>query len=377
MHILFICSEYPPYVHGGVGSFDQTLARELVRTGHRASVIGFYRDVEHERVDDDRGVHVIRMPVPRSWLPLAANLRAQQRLWGRVQEIGPDVIEGTELSFWLRPRSVSAPCVIRLQGGHHFFSRAAQQAPRRLRGMSERRSFARADAFVGVSRYVVDQTELDLRYHGKPVTVLPNAVEVDRFKGTDHGPEDDLVFFVGTLCQKKGVEELIDAFAMVLQDHPGLRLVLAGRDSTDPRTGASFREGLEHRMDPSVAARVEFLGPQPNDMVADYFRRATLTVLPSHMETFGIVWAEAMASGTALIASRTGPGPEVVQDGGTGLLVDPFDPTCIAQAMKRLLNDQDLNSRLRAAAAEWARSRYSITQLVHDNLAFWSTLRDG
>jgi hypothetical protein len=64
-----------------------------------------------------------------------------------------------------------------------------------------------------------------------------------------------------TLCRKKGVEELIDAFAEVLQDRPGLRLALAGRDTTDSRTGASYQQGLQRRMDPSVAARVEFLAP--------------------------------------------------------------------------------------------------------------------
>ena len=224
---------------------------------------------------------------------------------------------------------------------------------------------------------MVDETAHHLSYHRKSVAVIPNAIEVDRFAAAEAGSDGDLVFFVGTLCRKKGVEELIDAFAEVLQDRPGLRLALAGRDTTDSRTGASYQQGLQRRMDPSVAARVEFLGPQPNDVVAQYLARATLTVLPSHMETFGIVWAEAMASGAALIASRTGPGPEVVKDGETGLLVDPFDPASIAQAMKRLLDDQEFSSQLRATAAEWARSRYSITELVHVNLDFLSRIRDA
>ncbi len=374
MHVLFICGEYPPYVHGGVGSFDQTLARELVRIGHTASVVGLYSGIDRDVVEDDQGVHVVRLPISESSVSQLGSARAQRLLWRVVRGLDPDVIEGTELSLWSRPGGVSGPCVIRLHGGHHFFSHAAGRAPRRLRALTERRSFAKADAFVGVSQYVVDETRRYLRFHGKPTAVIPNAIDVDRFTAVDAEYEHDLVFFVGTLCLKKGVEELLDAFALVLRDHPDLRLVIAGRDSIDSRTGRSFREGLEAEMDPLVAARVEFLGAQPNAVVADYLARARLTVLPSHMETFGIVWAEAMVSGAALVASRTGPGPEVVQDGRTGLLADPFDPTSIAGAMRRLLDDAALSARLRSEAATWARSRYSISRLVHDNVDFWSGL---
>ena len=84
-----------------------------------------------------------------------------------------------------------------------------------------------------------------------------------------------------------------------------------------------------------------------------------------------------MVSGAALVASRTGPGPEVVQDGHTGLLVDPFDPASIAGAMRQLLDDAALSARLRTEAATWARSRYSISRLVHDNVHFWAGLVGG
>ena len=59
------------------------------------------------------------------------------------------------------------------------------------------------------------------------------------------------------------------------------------------------------------------------------------------------------------------------------MITAPSSTLGIAQAMKRLLDDQEFSSQLRATAAEWARSRYSITELVHVNLDFWSRIRDA
>ena len=89
-----------------------------------------------------------------------------------------------------------------------------------------------------------------------------------------------------------------------------------------------------------------------------------------------IAWLEGMATGKALVVSKTGPGPEVVDDGVTGLLCDPRDPDSIAEQIIRLLNDAPLRCRLGSAARQAAVQRYSLDKIVEQNLAYYRSLAD-
>ncbi|HLF22996.1 MAG TPA: glycosyltransferase family 4 protein, partial [Burkholderiales bacterium] len=97
-------------------------------------------------------------------------------------------------------------------------------------------------------------------------------------------------------------------------------------------------------------------------------------VLPSEYETFGIVLLEAMAAGVPIVASRAGGIPEVVDDGGEGILVEPNDSRALASALHRLLEDKSLRmemglaGRLKARRYDWARVVERVEQ-VYEQLA--------
>src|SRR5262245_41538365 len=142
MHICFLCNEYPPGRHGGVGSFTQTLARALVNCDHKATVIGLYAC---EKILDERdeGVRVVRVPhaiLPGTgFLINGARLRYVLRYLHSQDAI--DVLEGPELSFAIIPADFPAIKVIRMNGGHQFFAATLGSKPRRWRSWLERRSF--------------------------------------------------------------------------------------------------------------------------------------------------------------------------------------------------------------------------------------------
>jgi glycosyltransferase involved in cell wall biosynthesis len=182
--------------------------------------------------------------------------------------------------------------------------------------------------------------------------VIPNCVDASFFCPNESvKPETGLILYVNSLNPKKGIEQLIDAANDLLPRRPDARLVIVGGDNMRAMKGR-YLELLRERVAPGLRTRVEFAGRLPREQVRDWMRRAAVCVFPSHMETFGIAPAEAMAVGRPVIYSRLGPGPELIEDGVTGLLCDPHDPREIARLIEHVLGDSQLAARLGAAGRE-------------------------
>jgi len=103
-----------------------------------------------------------------------------------------------------------------------------------------------------------------------------------------------------------------------------------------------------------LARRVRFLGAQPQRRLRLFYAAAEATVMPSYYESFGMVALEAMACGSAVVASRVGGLTTTVKDGVTGHLVPEGDPAALAECLAGLLRDRGARDRLGAEAARWA-----------------------
>jgi len=123
---------------------------------------------------------------------------------------------------------------------------------------------------------------------------------------------------------------------------------------------------------------VTLLGQQSKASVARLLHECTLFVLPSRFETFGIAALEAMAAGKAVIGTKVDGILEIVNDGETGVVVDPDDIAGLAAAMSMLLRDATLRSRLSRAAQQHVKERFQRHQMgaryIH---AFQETLTHG
>lgn len=373
MHICFLCNEYPPGPHGGVGSFTQTVGRALAGRGHQVTVVGVYLGGEADE-ENDQGVRVLRLPHTR--LPGAGFLvnghRVRTALRHLHRQSPIDVLEGPELSLAVVPHGFPAAKVIRMHGGHHFFSVTLGVKPRPWRSWLERRSFGRADYLCAVSRFAAETTRKLLKLGITPIEILPNPIDTEAFAPRPQVAEEaGLIAFVGTVCEKKGIRQLVEAMPRVVGEVPTARLWVCGRDWRDPKTGTSYTAGLRSTISAEFAARVEFRGPVENAVLPEILSRAAVCVYPSHMETQGIVVNEGMAMGRAVLASRTGPGPELIEDGVHGLLCDPHSPADIAEKLIRLLKDPALRRRLGTAARERAVHEFSVDALVTKNEEFY------
>ncbi|MFJ4920885.1 D-inositol-3-phosphate glycosyltransferase [Streptomyces sp. NPDC088725] len=172
-------------------------------------------------------------------------------------------------------------------------------------------------------------------------------------------PQDAFVpLFAGRIQPLKAPDVLLRAVAVLLEQDPSLRTNLVVPVVGGPSgTGLAKPECLQ-----KLAARlgiadiVRFRPPVGHDKLADWFRAASVLVMPSYNESFGLVAIEAQAAGTPVVAASVGGLPVAVRDGETGFLVPGHEPAAYAQALRRFIDRPELVAGMGAAAAHHAQS---------------------
>ena len=208
--------------------------------------------------------------------------------------------------------------------------------------------------------------------------VVPNAADEVYFNLADDPSfcrrslglrEEGLIIGVpGTLRRIKGHPFFLSAAESVLRSNPNVSVAITGSGPSN------YVEELKTLVrNAGIEARVHFLG-EVNDMPR-FYRACDLICVPSRSEGFGRTVIEACAVGVPVIATNVGGIPEVIDDGETGLLVSYGDVPALAEAIKRVLNDQSLRFRLADAARQKAKRSYrvheqqkSIIRVVEDVL---------
>ena len=201
-----------------------------------------------------------------------------------------------------------------------------------------------------------------LRFFDVPaekVVVIYNAID-ERFLAPANAERMELVrqryqldhpfvLYVGNIKPHKNIERLIDAFGRARSQCPDdLKLVIIG-DEISKYPG--LRQSVhKHKLD----KHVRFLGFQPMETLAAFYRLARAFVFPSLYEGFGLPPLEAMACGSPVVTSNVSSLPEVA--GGAALLVDPYDANAIAGGIVQAVTDETLRADLMRRGLDRARS---------------------
>ncbi len=379
MHICFITSEYPKkgFHHGGVGTFIQTLARNLVKNNFQVSIVGLnYSGIYEE--DEDMGVKVYRLkPIrlkPITWYLTFRSINRQIQKINHRQRI--HVVEATELGLAFIEKIPTISYVIRMNGGHHFFAESENRGVDLWKAFQEKRSFYKADVVFGVSDYVVNHTLKYLDFAKKKGPVIYNPANLANFYKAD--PEKIIpgrLFFAGTVCEKKGIRQLIQALPLIRREFPEAHLIVAGRDWFFP-DGSSYINYLKSNFIPDeLSPFITFLGPVDNHRLPEQIEKAELCIYPSHMEAMPLAWIEVLSMGKAFLASKVGPGPEVVTEGVTGRLCNPYSPEDIAEKSIEMLSNKEESKKLGLNARENVLKRFDIKVLVGENIKFYQSLK--
>ncbi|WP_030243082.1 MULTISPECIES: D-inositol-3-phosphate glycosyltransferase [unclassified Streptomyces] len=236
------------------------------------------------------------------------------------------------------------------------------------RVIGETQIVAAADRLIANTTEEADELVRHYAADTDKVAVVHPGVNLSRFSPADGRaaararlglPQDALIpLFAGRIQPLKAPDVLLRAVAVLLDERPDLRSrILVPIVGGPSGSGLAKPEGLQ-----KLAARlgiadvVRFRPPVGQDQLADWFRAASLLVMPSYSESFGLVAIEAQAAGTPVLAASVGGLPVAVRDGHTGFLVQGHDPADYARVLGDFADDPHLTPRLGAQAARHAQS---------------------
>jgi glycosyltransferase involved in cell wall biosynthesis len=373
MKIAFVCGEYPPGPHGGIGTMTRLLARSLAEAGHSVRVAGIYApSYPAPDYEEDEGVRVWRLREPDyrlGWVPARLALYRMIEGWAAAGEI--DLVEAPDYQGYTAGwPALPVPVVVRLHGSASYFAAETRRPIKRTAFWIESRALRRADYWCSVSRYTADRTKSLFRLSGGPHAVLHNPVDADDPVRSFHRSARRIVF-TGTLTAKKGVIPLVRAWPKVVERRCDAELHVFGKDGRT-EDGASMRSHLEGLLPRAARASVVFHGHVDRRTVLDNLHSARAAVFPSYAEAFALAPLEAMASGCPTISTRRGSGPEMIEEGRDGLLVDPERLDEIAEAILSVLGDDALARRLGAAGRRRAKEAFSLPAIVARNEEFFA-----
>jgi len=380
MHICFITNEYPKtgFPHGGVGTFVQTLGRKLVEEGHHVSVIGINYDSSYQE-ENDNGVRIYRLERASfkgiNWIFHASKINLKVK---EIHAHNPlNIIETAELGLAFLKKIPAIKYVIRLHGGHHFFAEAENRGINKWKGFLEKRSFSKADGFIAVSKYVKSHTEKYLSYNNKPIETINYPISFSKFYVSDKSNQAPFsIVFAGTVCEKKGVRQLIQALPLILEKFPETQLHIYGRDwfFTDK---TSYIEFLKRQTPKDLLEKITYHGAISHDLLSEAYEKGAVCVFPSHMETQGLVAPEAMAMEKVVVFTKLGPGPETIEHLKTGLLCNPLDPKDIASKIIWVFDNSDKSCEIGFEARKFVLNKFDIEKVYKSNNEFYNKLNNN
>jgi glycosyltransferase involved in cell wall biosynthesis len=396
---------------GGQGVYVRHLSRELARLGHSVEVIGsqpyptldegvplteiasldLYRQPDPFRTPkrDEYRDWIDRLEVATMWTggfpePLTFSLRARRMLAARAGAF--DVVHDNQtLGYGLLggPRALGAPLVTTI---HHPITVDRQLELDAAADWKRRASVRRWYAFTRMQKRVSRRLPSVLTVSGTSrkeivdhLGVRPDRISVVHI-GADTGlwsPDPSVAEVPGRIVTTssadvplKGLVYLIEALAKLRTERPDAHLVVVGKRAEDgPVAQAIERYGLD--------GAVRFVKGVTDAELVDLVRSAEVACVPSLYEGFSLPAAEAMATGTPLVATTGGAIPEVAgPDGETCLAVPTGDAGALAAALGRLLGDPELRARLGAAGRArvlerftWARAAQGTAELYRSAIA--------
>lgn len=378
MKIGVLTHNYPRFAGDFSGTFVEALCRELVRQGAAVSVLAPYDPAYCRTPADLGGVELVTYryvwPASLHRLGYARSMRADLAMKGESYLLGallfsagqaavslwvartrPDVLH----AHWVLPNGYLAagparrhgiPLVVSIPGSdalvagqNPIFRRMARRALATA-GLITANSADLRD--VAVQELGADPARFDMIIYG----VDADAMRPDPARGAalrarlGLAPEAVVLVGVGRMVPKKGFDGLIRALPLLDTAPNGapVELVLVGN-------GDSRAEWEQLARTLGIADRVRFTGNVPYDQISDYYNLADIFVMPSAKrpaDGLNVCVLDAMACGKPVVASTVAGNPLVVTDGDNGLLVPEQDPPALAAALTRLVNDDDLRTRM-------------------------------
>ena len=340
-HNIQVLSSDAPYLgaSSGFGPCGEAVSRRLQLKGSYEGGVRHLQEPQQRQSIDEANSALIR-----AWIH---SQRWDGILLGNLDLIGPELL----------PALLEAPCILQHHVGfvHPPFPPTAWPVSERYRLVAASGAVRSAMLQAGLptSESYVVYPGVRCELFGKDRTCMPTPL------APDGSPQRPLkVCFAGLLMISKGAHTLIEALIQLRQKGLSVQASLAG-DSFQ----SGYREQLEQLLEQNnLDGSVQFVGQLGRDALARFYALHHVGVFPSiHPEAFGIVAAEMMASGLALVSSGVGGASELIEDGRTGLCFQAGDSKDLARCLMRLASDTALLNDLRQAGQREVQKRFSVS----------------
>ena len=379
LRVALLTREYPPEVYGGGGVHVEYLAREL------AGLVDL--TVHCQGADRSGAVAHRAWPLLDGANPALRTISTDLSMTAAA--CGADLVHShtwyANLAGHLAALLYGIPHVITTHSLEPLRPWKAEQlgGGYALSSWCERTAVEAADAVIAVSAGMrADVLAAYPSVRPERVRVIRNGIDTREYApdpGTDvltrYGvdPDRPYVIFVGRVTRQKGLPVLLRAASGL---DPGAQLVLCAGQADTPELGAEVG-ALAGRLTSARSGVVLISGMLAKREVIQLLTHASVFACPSVYEPLGIVNLEAMACGTAVVASRVGGIPEVVADGETGLLVPPEDPDALAAALNELVRDPDRAAAMGRAGRERAAAEFDWAAIAAQTAALYRELAGG
>ncbi len=227
--------------------------------------------------------------------------------------------------------------------------------------------FAKADYVQAISGYLADFG----RRHGAscPAEIVPNGVDLSAFPKPviDEVKKARTIVTTSRLVPKNGVDLLIKAAALLKNELPDLKVLIAGSGHQEEELKKTAKEA-------GVESIVEFLGGVAPEKIPEILARADIFVRASRSEGLGNSFLEAMAAGLPVIGTPVGGIPDFLKDGETGLMVKVDDAEDLARRLKKLLDDAGLRKKLAENGRRLVEEKYGWDAVAFKMAAIFNKL---
>ena len=391
MNILYYCDEYPPARNGGIGTVVKLVAEAMTYRGHNVIVAGkYWGGKRKETIEKINGVTVIRWHSgnyntirirlsnlirsrwAKRWKAQLILNQTHYLLNKVVHKNAIDLVEFPDyVDDFLHWNNLNmpkwengVPLLIRIHGSVSFLLNHLEGTPAEAKIKQDSQFMAQADGICAVSNF---SKEYVTKYlcPPKPVDVIYNPIEECWFHNIHNSPASQTILFFGKIAEMKGAFSLIKAFNLVAEKYPHIKLKLIGSGDIE-----SARKLVSHEF----TNRVEFTGHIPQHHIIEEIDNALFCVLPSYFENFSMAALEVLARHKTLVYTTRTSGHELIDDGVTGLLVDPNNINQLVDKKELLISDETLRERLAHNGYKMCKERFSTDVIIPQMEQYYTKL---
>lgn len=223
----------------------------------------------------------------------------------------------------------------------------------------------KVDCFIAISNEIKDGLIYE-GYEKERIYRIPNFVDLKLFHPIFAKKNlNKTIVFSGALEKRKGVHILLEALNIIQREFSDVHLIILGDGSEK-----IYLQKIAHNL--NISNKITFKGWVEN--VVDYLHSADIFVLPSLQEGLPNSLLEAMACGIPVIASKIGGVVDVIEDGKSGILFEPGNISDLANAIRKLLKDDDLRDKIKAEAVKIIVEKFSIERVVEEYINLYKNL---